>query len=218
MAVNQSPIAAKASPPKLPPDDEPSELPALQDSPISELVAKAPNRHKLRLRMLEEMPKGGKCAEIGVWNGGFSRAILEVTNPSELVLIDPWDLLSQQPEEEHTHRKHDQSDEMLAMYDNVVSTYGKMSNVSIVKGFSAEVLSNYPDDYFDWVYIDGNHLYEFVRKDVEISLRKVRPEGLWLEMISFGKGLTGCSSVKPFWMLCTNKVLMGGRKEWASNS
>ena len=29
----------------------------------------------------------------------------------------------------------------------------------------------------DWIYVDGNHLYEFVRADLELSLRKARRGG-----------------------------------------
>jgi Glycosyl transferase family 2/Methyltransferase domain len=144
----------------------------------TELALKAPGRHKNRLRMLEQMPKNGRCAEIGVWNGGFSEAILEVTKPKELVLIDPWDLLSKQSEEERTHKKHADTDFMGEMFQNVSDRYGQLENVTIVKGFSSDVLSAYPDNYFDWVYIDGNHQYEYVKKDIELAFKKVRAGGI----------------------------------------
>lgn len=142
------------------------------------LKVKAPNRHRNRQAMLATLPKGGVCAEIGVWNGGFSIEILNITRPTHLVLIDPWDLLSKQSKEEWTHGKHQDSDFMADMYANVESQYGTMENVSIRKGFSADVLSSFPDNHFDWVYIDGNHLYDFVKADVEISLAKVKPGGI----------------------------------------
>lgn len=142
------------------------------------LRVKAPKRHKNRIRMLERMPKNGRCAEIGVWNGGFSGVILEVTQPRELTLIDPWELLSGQDEGEWTHKKHQNHEFMQGMYTNVARNYAHLPNVKISKGFSAEVLETFPDNYFDWLYIDGNHLYEFVRKDVEIAFRKVRTGGI----------------------------------------
>ena len=142
------------------------------------LRVKAPKRHKNRIKMLEMMPRHGRCAEIGVWNGGFSGVILEVTQPVELVLIDPWDLLSGQGEEEWTHKKHKNNEFMRGMFDNVSENYAHLPNISIRKGFSADVLASYPDDYFDWLYIDGNHLYEFVRQDIEVSFKKVRPGGI----------------------------------------
>ena len=142
------------------------------------LAVKAPNRHKNRLRMLEQMPKHGRCAEIGVWNGGFSGAILEVTEPEELTLIDPWDLLSDQDEGEWTHKKHQNHAKMEKMFQSVRAKFEPNKKVCIRKGFSAEVLASYPDRYFDWIYIDGNHLYDFVRKDLEMGFRKVRPGGI----------------------------------------
>ncbi len=142
------------------------------------LRVKAPKRHKNRIRMLEHMPKNGRCAEIGVWNGGFSGVILEVTQPSELTLIDPWELLSGQDEGEWTHKKHQNHEFMRGMFENVFANYAHLPNISISKGFSAEVLESFPDNYFDWLYIDGNHLYEFVLKDVEVAFRKVRAGGI----------------------------------------
>jgi len=144
----------------------------------TELALKAPGRHKNRLLMLDQLPKHGRGAEIGVWNGGFSEFILEVTTPQELVLIDPWDLLSVQSDEERTHKKHADTDFMADMFQNVTERYGHLDNVNIVKGFSSDVLSNYPDDYFDWVYVDGNHQYDFVKQDVELAFRKVRTGGI----------------------------------------
>jgi predicted O-methyltransferase YrrM len=149
-----------------------------QNQETQALASKAPGRHQNRLKMLEQMPKDGRCAEIGVWSGGFSGAILEVTQPTELVLIDPWDLLSAQSEEEWTHQKHKNHVFMSELYANVENLYGQLDNVKIRKGFSAEVLSSYPDNYFDWVYIDGNHLYDFVKKDIDIAFEKVRPGGI----------------------------------------
>ncbi|MEO0991579.1 MAG: class I SAM-dependent methyltransferase, partial [Pseudomonadota bacterium] len=142
------------------------------------LRIKAPRRHQNRLKMLAEMPKGGRCAEIGVWNGGFSGAILDVTRPKELTLIDPWDLLAGEASDTWTHAKHEDAKAMRAMFDNVCAKYAENPNVVVQKGFSAEVLESFPDAYFDWVYIDGNHLYDFVRKDVELAFRKVRPGGI----------------------------------------
>ena len=47
-------------------------------------------REKVRSRLLSHMPKNGIAAEIGVWEGKFSRKILLATEPRELHLIDPW--------------------------------------------------------------------------------------------------------------------------------
>lgn len=169
--------------PKLPPvpgeaDDPAERARRAVASAGNDLALKAPMRHQKRLEMLARMPRGGRCAEIGVWNGGFSAAILDVTEPQELVLIDPWDLLARQDDGEWTHARHQDAAFMAGMHDNVRALYGTRPNVTIRRGFSAEVLEDYPDDYFDWVYIDGNHLYDFVRADLSVSHRKVRAGGI----------------------------------------
>ncbi len=43
---------------------------------------------------------------------------------------------------------------------------------------SAEAAALFPDDYFDWIYVDGDHVYEAVRADLELFDPKVRPGGL----------------------------------------
>ena len=38
-------------------------------------------------------------------------------------------------------------------------------------------MQEFPDGYFDWLYIDGNHYYEYVRKDLQLAFMKVNSEG-----------------------------------------
>jgi hypothetical protein len=49
--------------------------------------------------------------------------------------------------------------------------------VKVHRGYSSEVLTTFPDHYFDWMYIDGNHLYEFVMQDLQLALMKSKPGG-----------------------------------------
>jgi hypothetical protein len=46
--------------------------------------------HAGRERLLQAMPAHAICAEIGVWEGDFSRRMLDRTRPAKLHLIDPW--------------------------------------------------------------------------------------------------------------------------------
>jgi hypothetical protein len=149
-----------------------------RETDSDDLAVKAPKRHKVRLEMLGHMPKRGRCAEIGVWNGKFSAAILDVAKPKELVLIDPWDLLAAQPEVELTHHLHKDGGAMREMFSHVSALYAGRKEVTIRKGFSVDILASYDDDYFDWVYIDGNHLYDFVAADLRIAAKKVRVGGI----------------------------------------
>ena len=101
-----------------------------------------------------------------------------MAKPKELVLIDPWGLLSEQDEAEWTHSKNQDGVSMDRMYQDVVEEFKDSDVVKVRKGFSEDLLAEYPDGYFDWVYIDGNHLYDFVKADVHLCARKVRKGGI----------------------------------------
>jgi len=45
------------------------------------------------------------------------------------------------------------------------------------RGFSSDILQNFEDNYFDWIYIDGNHQYEFAKKDFTLGMKKVKVGG-----------------------------------------
>jgi SAM-dependent methyltransferase len=136
----------------------------------------ASGRERTRRRLLGRMPKGGKAAEIGVWEGGFSSAILELAAPAELHLIDPW---LYQPEFAETgFGRSKNKDRMDEMYQRVVAKFAGDTRVKVHRAKSKDALESFPDGYFDWVYVDGNHYEPFVNEDLELSRRKVRPGGI----------------------------------------
>jgi hypothetical protein len=70
--------------------------------------------------------------------------------------------------------------ELGARYAGILKRFDEFlrnGQVKVHRGYSTDVLKQFPDEYFDWVYIDGNHLYEYVKADLELSLRKVKQSG-----------------------------------------
>lgn len=133
-------------------------------------------REEKRRMMLEMMPKGGVCAEIGVWDGGFSEVILEITQPRKLHLIDPW--VFQPDFSNSAFGRKANVDAMERRYEGVRRKFLNDARVVIHREMSHEALSAMEDGSLDWVYIDGNHNYEVVSGDLELCLRKVRPDGV----------------------------------------
>lgn len=43
---------------------------------------------------------------------------------------------------------------------------------------SALALASFPDNHFDWIYLDGDHSYAGIKRDIEQATRKVKPDGL----------------------------------------
>ncbi|MDX9873854.1 MAG: class I SAM-dependent methyltransferase [Spongiibacteraceae bacterium] len=157
------------------------QIPAIRN--FARLFGKAPMQPSARQFLLDLIPADSVGAEIGVHKGDFSAELLAHVRPRELHLIDPW-----QHETSNIYRDAwyggKASAGQLEMDERYQQTCDRFEEemddgrVIVHRGYSDEVLAGFSDDYFDWVYIDGNHLYEFVRQDLLLSLQKVRPGGM----------------------------------------
>lgn len=133
-------------------------------------------RDRVRGRLLESLPKGGVVAEIGVWEGDFSQRILDICQPKELHLIDPWLYM---PEFGNTGFGKKKNEHLMeARYHKVVERFSGNPRVKVHRALSDAALSAFPDESLDWVYIDGNHNDPIVGNDLALSLRKVKPNGI----------------------------------------
>lgn len=136
-----------------------------------------------RAFLLRLLPVGSVGAEIGVYRGRFTEQIVQVVRPRELHLVDPW-----KHEEGEAYRgalfgglSQGGQAGMDACLERVRARFAReisAGKVVIHRGYSGEMISRFADGYFDWIYIDGNHLYDFVRKDLELAHRKIRPGGV----------------------------------------
>lgn len=124
------------------------------------------------------MPRSSVCAEIGVWKGDFSKCIQKITSPKTLHLIDPWEFQNEFPERMFGGAVAKNQLDMDRIYEGVRKRFNNYTNVIIHRGKSERVLPEFKDAYFDWVYIDGNHYYEYVINDLRICLSKVKPGGI----------------------------------------
>lgn len=133
-------------------------------------------RDRVRGRMLESLPKGGVVAEIGVWEGDFSQRILEICEPRELHLIDPWLYMPEFPNTGFGKKKNESL--MEERYHNVVARFADDPRVHVHRALSDVALAAMPDAFLDWVYIDGNHNEPIIGNDLALSLQKVKPNGI----------------------------------------
>lgn len=133
-------------------------------------------RDRVRGRLLESLPKGSVVAEIGVWEGDFSARILEICQPKELHLIDPWLYL---PEFSNTGFGKKKNEHLMEeRYHKVVQRFADDPRVKVHRATSDEALSKMEDGSLDWVYIDGNHNEPFVGNDLALCLKKVKANGI----------------------------------------
>ena len=118
-----------------------------------------------RRDLLEKMPKGSVCAELGVNEAEFSKQIIEIVSPEKIHLIDLWG--SERYDEQVMDGALERVDEEI-----------KSGQAEVHRGYSHDVLEAFPDASLDWVYIDTDHTYETTRKEIEVASRKVKPNGI----------------------------------------
>lgn len=115
--------------------------------------------------LLKHLPKNGVVAELGVDRGEFSEKILEINRPQKLHLIDVW----------CTERYHEgKRNEVETKFKDQIGT-GK---VEINIGYSTDIVNQFPEEYFDWIYIDTDHSYQVTKKEIELWFSKIKPGGI----------------------------------------
>lgn len=110
-----------------------------------------------RERLLDLLPRGATVAEVGTYEGRFARRILDVADPKQLHVIDI-----------------DLSRIRRDLFQRDVDS----GRLVFHEGDSSTVLSKLPPTSFDWIYIDGDHRYEGVRRDIEASVPLLKEHGL----------------------------------------
>jgi hypothetical protein len=113
-----------------------------------------------REAMIEHLPKGGVVAEIGTDKGHFAKLIHEVVQPKELHIFDlTFERMERSP-----------------LADGIDS-----GRIILHQGDSstemAKLRGNEPG-WFDWVYIDGDHSYEGVVRDIKQAKLLIKRDGL----------------------------------------
>lgn len=148
--------------------------------PLSDIHVKNCSVFCSREQMLHALPKESTIAEVGTQYGEFAEKIILATHPKKFHVIDlDLSLLNASMQERPA---------IKAGVEN--------GSIELHKGDSSAVIETFPDNYFDWIYIDGDHSYEGVKKDIDKSHSKVKENGLlvfndythWspFEMIPYG--------------------------------
>jgi hypothetical protein len=112
-------------------------------------------------------------AEIGVSTGRYSKALCQRIPNLNLSCIDPW--LAYYDYIEHHDAKGqvildsnlEKAKERLAAYD-----------CKFIRAYSMDAVKDFKDESLDFVFIDGNHSFEYVINDIAEWSKKVRIGGI----------------------------------------
>lgn len=120
-----------------------------------------------------------KGAEIGVEEGKYSESLCKRIPNLELICVDPW--LAYKSYREHLDQPY--IDKLYANCRKRLAPY----NCKIIRATSVDGAKEVEDESLDFVYIDGNHRFEFLVADLAAWTPKVRKEGIisghdWIRM------------------------------------
>jgi predicted O-methyltransferase YrrM len=115
--------------------------------------------------------------EIGTFYGANILSVADtygLHNDSKLYCIDPWEDYEEYPE-----YKNQQSNIYNSFIKNIENS-GIKDKIVINRGYSNVEILNFKDDFFDIIYIDGNHEPEYVLEDAVLSFRKLKKDGIMI--------------------------------------
>lgn len=117
-----------------------------------------------RRELLNRLPTGGVCAEIGVDQGDFTAEIFATSQPKCLHLIDMWGT------RRYSQRKFER---VTTRFDDRIAD----GSVIVHRKSSLDAAVEFDDNTFDWVYIDTTHAYELTAAELRAYAPKVKPGG-----------------------------------------
>lgn len=109
------------------------------------------------------------CMEIGVQEGTNARDLYECVQPEQLVLVDPWVDIDRSSISEVYYADN---------YSKAINWFLGNANVVFVREYSQIALPRMQSSSFDYVYLDGDHLFGAVVLDILNSIRILKVGGL----------------------------------------
>lgn len=109
-------------------------------------------------------------AEVGVFAGYYSEVLCQNIPGLKLYCVDAWEVYK-------GYRDH-KFESSMRNAEAKARERLEPFNVKIIKKFSMDAVRDFEDESLDFVYIDGNHEYKFVKEDIEEWTKKVRKGGI----------------------------------------
>jgi hypothetical protein len=154
---------------------------SLTDRPIEQIAEERVTDARLfanRAQMVRSMSQLGfkRVAEIGVARGDFSELLMDILHPDEFIAFDIFTMHHAEAIWGIPSTQFFDNLDQLAFYQRRFSE--TKCKVTCEIGNSWENLNKYRDEYFDLVYVDGDHSYAGVSNDAAASLQKTRKGGM----------------------------------------
>jgi hypothetical protein len=129
------------------------------------------NRIELLDKILPQID-GGIGVEVGTFKGEYSKEIIKRFNGT-LFMVDVWNELSNEYIDASNHKNFKNG-----VYGECINNIKGFEDRAIMIRSNSKIASNFfKNDSLDFVYIDANHAYDFVKEDINLWYPKVKSGG-----------------------------------------
>lgn len=134
------------------------------------------NKNKILFDYILENWKGGNWVEVGSWTGkSTAYIVVELLNKNKnfnFFAIDTW-----KGSDEHQDLDIIKNNQLYDTFNNNISIIKK--HVKSIKSISWDAAKSFEDKSVDVCYIDADHQYESVVKDLDAFWPKVKENGIF---------------------------------------
>jgi hypothetical protein len=108
--------------------------------------------------------------EVGVERGYYAEVLCK-SNPHALIYgVDPWKAYP-------GYREHVSQEKLCNFFEETIVRM-EPYNWDYIRATSMQALDNFQDESLDFVYIDGNHAWQYITQDIYHWQQKVRKGGI----------------------------------------
>lgn len=154
-------------------------------------------RHSTLLAKKYFQNKKIHVVEVGVFKGKNAKNILKNLNVEKIYLIDPY--LKYENYKKDSLESYNALDKAKKEAKKRLSKYSK--KITWINKFSDDAIKDIPNN-IDFIYIDGNHNYKYVKKDIENYFPIIKKGG-----ILAGHDIADSGIVKAFCEFITENKL-----------
>lgn len=123
---------------------------------------------------LDNLIGEGRGVELGVFRGDLSFNILNLWKGGTMFLIDIWRKVGTE------YNDVCNNDEQLSyMVETCNKIQGHEHRATVIRTDSKMASTLFADESLDFIFIDANHQYDFVKEDLELWFPKLRKGGIF---------------------------------------
>lgn len=135
-------------------------------------------RYKTLHKLLKKRPHKFGC-EIGVNQGTTTAYLLNnMSGIERYYAVDPWEHYEMYDGKKFAGTVKGKKTWMQVIKKFLTDTHSYRDRICIMRMLSTEAIKFFDDDYLDWVYIDANHKYKYIKENLELWTPKVKVGGL----------------------------------------